>query len=299
MKDRNTQYRVAQNSAMACVFSDWIPGAPQCPIPLESPISNFIDTLISNARQAGSSLESAVPNHFGTTEKPFFLTEAQIGKVRGDVFETLCRALVWNRCIEYSLDDSDRTYASLSLGDNYDLRNLFTKSSSRKLTDFISSIEANDMTLSYSTPDLVLIDISGQSNTVKKYFNNPISNLSFESQKRLLEARSLLEGLIEPKDVVFAAGIKTSIRSDRMFQFLFEANAWKYIWRKIFEINPCPYFSITSQTFGADSGRLRAIDFSDLSSTPKLSKAIDSWATVISCSDLLDWFDQVFDSCVN
>ena len=58
-----------------------------------------------------------------------------------------------------------------------------------------------------------------------------------------------------------------------MYQFLFEANAWKYLWRVPLEAPPVPYHCVTAQSFGANSDKLRSIDFSAIEGKP--SSAID------------------------
>jgi hypothetical protein len=68
MKDRDTQYRLAQNKAMACAFDSWIPGGNGCPTP-DKPFSFYLEQLVQNAQSAGKKLELQKPNFFGVTEK--------------------------------------------------------------------------------------------------------------------------------------------------------------------------------------------------------------------------------------
>lgn len=299
MKDRNTQYRLAQNTAMACTFDSWIPGGPGCPFPATRPVSDYLEQLVGNARTAGETLEKQKPSAFGITEKPFFLTEAQIGKVRGDIFETICRAILWNCCVQSNVNQDAPRFASLTLGDNYDLRRLFTLESGKKLGEFMNVLKKKGVSLSYSTPDIVVLDISSLPKRSRAYFQHPIRNLAVENQERMNKSRDIVAGLLTPKNVLFACGIKTSIRSDRMFQFLFEANAWKFIWRRVFGLTGCPYHSLTTQTFGADPTRLHSIDFSALGGASTATRAIDSVTQVLCPKDIQNWFDGALGHALN
>lgn len=290
MKDRDTQYRLAQITAMACTFDSWLPGEEDCPYPGTQAIDDYLERLVANAKVAGATLEAKLPSVFGQTEKPFFLTEAQIGKVRGDIFEAVCRAILWNCSVRHTAKSNGQQFAVLSLGDNYDLRKLFTKESGKKLTAYMAKLDEQGISLSYSTPDLVVLDISKLPATVRQHFSAPIKNLAAPSQQRMASSREVVEGLVTPSDVVLACGLKTSIRSDRMFQFLFEANAWKFIWRRVFGLPACPYHSLTTQTFGADPARLRSIDFSGLGGADTATRAIDSVTQIASPDDIKRWF---------
>jgi len=166
--------------------------------------------------------------------------------------KTVCRALLWNCCAAQNTARRASPIAVLSLGDNYDLRKLFTPESGQKLDAYTAALAKKDISLSYSTPDLIVLDLARLPQKARLHFKEPISDLSLASQDRMDSSRKIVEGSVTPGDVILACGLKTSIRSDRMFQFLFEANAWKFIWRRVFSLPACPYYSITSQTFGAD-----------------------------------------------
>lgn len=294
MKDRDTQYRLSQAKAMACTFDGWIPGASSSPgstVPLES----YLEQLEANAIAAGKIIESQDPKFFGKTEKAFFLTEAQLAKVRGDVFEAVVRAILWNCCVKESKRTSGPKIrfpiAAVTLGDNYDLRKLFVPKAADQLTKYIDKLKVRGVSLSYSTPDLVGIDISGLDPETRAHFTKMVPNLSLNNQSKLTNARTLIEGKVKPEDVVFASGIKTSLRSDRMYQFLFEANAWKFIWRHVFEVDACPYHTIMSQSFGADPEKLRSVDFSSPGGPTQAKRAIDSVTQIRTPADVEAWFE--------
>lgn len=311
MKDRDTLYRIGQASGLACAFDHWIPGFSKL-APSDLKIIDFSEQVIRNAKTAGAVLEAQEPNRFGEVEAPFIVTAGQSGKVRGDTFEMLCRAIFWNCAALSSRQSQEPTSSSfsiptsfhtkarqddiaiLTLGDNYDLKKLLTEESSRMLSAFEANLDRASTSIQYSTPDVVCINISKQGPDVKTFFGHLIENLDRSNQERLSTARSHLEGKVRPQDIRFAAGIKTSIRSDRMYQFLYEANSWKFIWREAFKTTPSPYYVLTSQTFGADPKKLTSVDFSSAGKgMGNAQRAIDGTFTVQTPQDLIDWLATV------
>lgn len=308
MKDRNTLYRIRQNAGLACAFDDWVPGF-QDDYSDTIPIIDYAEQVVANAIRAGRAIEIHEPDFFGTVEAPFIITPGQSGKVRGDAFEMVCRAILWNCAsliganstslalvpphisMQFAEALTDKKLAVLTLGDNYDLKTLLTKESSETLGKFEAALRDQDTSIRYSTPDIVCIDISSQDAATQAYFDQYINNLDVNNQLILAQSRVKLEGKIDPSDILFAGGIKTSIRSDRMYQFLYEANSWKFIWSKIFGVPPSSYYVLTSQTFGADPEKLASVDFSSMSGgVNEARRAIDGVFQLITPSDLVGWF---------
>lgn len=300
---------------MACAFEEWIPGFTSA-VPEDEPFSGFLKRLTDNACAAGKILESQEQNLFGIVEEPFFLTSAQLGKVSGDVFEMLTRAILWNCCaylnssvemrLKFGLDhvpielesaESTQKIAVITLGDNYDLKHLFTEDAVKKLQNYENALSIQNTSLCYSTPDLICVRLSGKNADLVPVFSKPISSLGKNEQKLLSGSRSIIEGRIEPEDILFASGLKTSLRSDRMYQLLFEANAWKFVWRNIFEITPSKYFSVVTRSYGADPEKLHSVEFSSAGNGAKDAlRAIDGVIRIDSPVDLIRWFVSVVKS---
>ena len=53
MKDRDTQYRLAQSTAMACYFESGVPGFSLAHQP-DAPIGSFIEAMTANSLAAGT-----------------------------------------------------------------------------------------------------------------------------------------------------------------------------------------------------------------------------------------------------
>jgi hypothetical protein len=303
MKDRDTQYRLAQKSSMACTYDKGIPGLSAM-FSGSIPLNEYVNRCISNGVLAGQYIEADEPEHFGEVETSFSLTSGQIGKVRGDIFETLVRAILWNSCSymnknnNYSAPnvfnkfDSEDIYGAITLGDNYDLKKLFTPASAKIFRDFENQLEKNGTSFCYSTPDVIVFKCKDKA--MGDFFSQEIHNLSISNQDLLATSRSQIEGKLNPEDIVLAAGIKTSIRSDRMYQLLFEANAWKAIWRVIYGVEPSKYYSLIGQSYGADPKKLNSIEFTSLNG--KITKAIDGLIHISTPDALINWFVNAFDA---
>lgn len=309
MKDRDTQYRLLQNAAMACCFDSWVPGFEDAH-DVGTPFAAYVDRLIENAGIAGQWLEENRPDVFGEVEESFFLTSGQRGKVRGDVLELLVRAVAWNVTAHFNaLSMGDESpfadsplvapltthpkhgpRALLTLGDNYDLKQLLDEEGRETLLSFESSLKESGTSLAYSTPDLVAIDIEGLDPGIVDTFSRPIRDLGAASQSLLQSARGFLEGRISPGRILFASGIKSSIRSDRMYQFLFEANAWKFVWRKVFQLPASRYYVWVTRTYGANPEKLSSVDFTSLggkASGEGVGRAVDAVALLLTPTDLV------------
>jgi hypothetical protein len=307
MKDRDTLYRIKQIPGMSCAFDNQIPGFARDQSPT-TPLVEFAERPILNATSAGKYIQDNDAAYFGKVEAPFLVTTGQVGKVRGDVFEMLCRAVLWNCAAVVrggqfkptsetfqipeilSTLKKGKKLALLTLGDNYDLKKLLKQESALKLAAFEKGLEKRGTSIKYSTPDIVCVDTSAYGDEVNEYFDHLIESLNADNQERLNRARSKIEGKVDPSDIIFAGGIKTSIRSDRMYQFLYEANSWKFLWSRAFRTEPSAYYVLTSQVFGADPRKLSSVDFSSVETgLDQARKAIDGVFHLDTPAALIGW----------
>jgi hypothetical protein len=289
MKDRDTLYRISQNKLMACIFDEGLPGAPGYAELLDDSIDSVLTRMLGVALESGLLIERLEPEHYGETESGFIITKAQAGKIRGDIAEALMRAIFWNMCVEINANtrlkseackqapsDSRETplVSIITVGDNYDLKQLFDKDSAKAIEGFEKRLAASKTGLYYSTPDFFIVNISSLDEQSRTKLQVPIADLGLDSQQRLSEARYLVERKLTPDDILMVFGLKTSIRSDRMYQFLYEANGFKAVWRGAFNSVPPRYLSVMTRTFGANYNKLSSAEFlSLLEEFP--SKAID------------------------
>lgn len=309
MKDRDTLYRLSQKAIMACAFDNYIPGFTT-EIDINTTFEDIVNRCIQNGIIAGNFLQDNNPNYFGIVEAPFRLTSGQTAKVRGDIFEFLIRAILWNASLcksgkytgNYPLNTQEifrwnikkSNYIAITLGDNYDLKKLFTPDAAREFSNFEKHLKQRGTSFCYSTPDLVVIKCNNDN--LWDYYNMPINNLLIENQTIVNNARGFIEGTISPEDIVLAAGIKTSIRSDRMYQLLFEANAWKTIWRTVYQIQPSKYFGLIGSHYGADPNKLNSVEFSSVINghLDYAEKAIDGLVPISTPAELMKWYSNAF-----
>lgn len=309
MKDRDTLYRLSQKAIMACTFDDSLPGFTS-EVDINTTFNDIVNKCILNGITSGNYLQDNIPGYFGDVEAQFGLTSGQTAKVRGDIFEFLIRAILWNSSLcksgQYSGiypvntqnifrgNINNSNYIAITLGDNYDLKKLFTPEAAKEFSSFERHLKEKGTSFCYSTPDLVVIKC--HDTNVWGYYNKPINNLSSINQSIVNNARSFIEGTVSPEDIVLAAGIKTSIRSDRMYQLLFEANAWKTIWRTIYKIQPSKYFGLIGSHYGADPNKLNSVKFSSISNGDLTysEKAIDGLVPISTPEELMRWYSNAF-----
>jgi len=83
---RKTEFRLKQNTALACTFGEFAPGTDSDPDPTRT-FDAYLERFSNNAALAGEKL-------FGAEFSK--LKQGAISKVEGDVFELLEAAALWN-----------------------------------------------------------------------------------------------------------------------------------------------------------------------------------------------------------
>ena len=84
-----------------------------------------------------------------------------------------------------------------------------------------------------SSPDLVGIRLPDPVPAELWPFLKRLPDLRKTNRELLEDSYKLLEGRIEGHGFLFAAAVKKSVRSDRLYQPLFEANVLKYIVQEV------------------------------------------------------------------
>jgi hypothetical protein len=114
----------------------------------------------------------------------------------------------------------------------------------------------------------------------------PVLNLATANQDTIEKAWQGIQGTLEGRHFLFAIAVKTSTRSDRLYQALFEANVLKYILGYVLR-GPAIRFHAHLETFAnADVvGRYKAASMTSLLSGGVPAKAIDRLYKSISPRD--------------
>lgn len=230
---RNTLFRIAQQNALQYTYGTFVPGfATEAPTVNSMPYAQIVERPIVNAMSEGDLLYSVD-----------FRVEANArAKVAGDIFEVVSSAILWNMAARWnkymaggvwsatpryarpSLRPSPRRQvAVLNLPRDYDWVRLLVPSAESKIAAIRAELSTNGMGLPTSTPDLAVVALPRELQDDVEW-RTELTNLTKPNQTRLAVARRHLEGRIEPGEILLAIAFKKSLRSDRLYQPLYEAN---------------------------------------------------------------------------
>nr|ADZ31424.1 PsuNI [Stutzerimonas stutzeri] len=284
VRNRDTKFRFRQTAAMSCTFADFIPGTDSDPIPQRS-FEEYLKKFTSNAMLAGETL-------FGGE---FNVKGAAIAKVEGDVFELLEAAALWNAtaawnrlmdsgswgasvftCPQSAVPTPTRKIAVVTLPRGYDATKLFRDEIRSSIRAHEEALHLRGLSLGLSSPDIVGVRLPCPLPEELGCFMEPIENLGEENRVKLEEAYKLLEGKIEATGFLFAIAVKRTIRSDRLYQPLFEANVLKYLIEVVLKGAAFRFYAHFNSFEGADvEGHYKAASLISLARGGTPTKAID------------------------
>ena len=151
---------------------------------------------------------------------------------------------------------------------------------------FEVALQKKGMELKLSTPDILGVRVPDPMPEGFQPFLKPISDLRFANQVILETAWQSIQGTLQGRHFLFAIAVKTSTRSDRLYQALFEANVLKYILGYVLR-GPAIRFHAHLETFAnADVvGRYKAASMTSLLAGGTPQKAIDQTYLAVSPRD--------------
>jgi hypothetical protein len=216
---------------LAYTFPDFIPGFTGAGVN-RLDFAQLIARPVENARQEGALF-------FG---QDFILSGQQVAKVEGDVFETVEAAIHWNAAARWnrlmragawdgqpryprprSRPARNRQVAVLSLPRRYDWVRLLTPTASATIESLRSELAERDLKLPTSTPDLLIVALPTEYRDDERFVTE-LPNLRLDSQRLLGRLHRDMEERIEPGEFILSIALKKSLRSDRLYQPLYEAN---------------------------------------------------------------------------
>jgi hypothetical protein len=250
---------------------------------------------------------AGVINFSGTDDSAGFasssVTPQAVGKVDGDTYEILEAAALWNavadwnHCMETDRWPADSTFtrpigtiatplrrvAVVKLPRDYDSTRLLTPSARAAYAAFQATLERQGMDLRLSSPDIVGLRIPEPMPAVYERFLHRLPNLSASNLRLLTGAHAAVEGTIEGRNFLFAIAVKTSTRSDRLYQPLFEANVLKFIIGNVLRGSTLRFHVHMESFEGADvRGAYNAASLTSLLMGGQASKAVDRLYRAIS-----------------
>jgi Cfr10I/Bse634I restriction endonuclease len=231
VRGRPTLFRLAQANMLAYTFPDFIPGFAQSGINL-LPFPKLLRRPIDNALRYGQQL-------YG---QQFEVSSNQVAKVAGDIFQEVEAAILWNAAARWNRfmagqewdrnprypapsarPSPGRQVAVVGLPRRYDWVRLLTPGAAGAIETLRADLTQHDLLLPTSTPDIIVTVLPPECRLAPQ-FSTDIENLGHEDQKLLRRAHLQLEGRIEPGEIILAIALKKSLRSDRLYQPLYEAN---------------------------------------------------------------------------
>ena len=232
VRNRTTVFQLKTKNMLAYTFP-FIPGFSTTAAAVNTmPFAQVIDRPVLNADLEGHHL-------FG---QDYVVQPGAKAKVNGDVFEKVEAAIHWNlaaRWNEYMVSGAwpaapryarptcgrqdDRQVAALNLPRNFDWVRLLVPEAREVITEVRTALEQHDLSLPTSTPDMVVVALPEEWRADAR-FRTEVPDLSHESQALLDLAYLDFVDRIEPGEFLLAIALKKSLRSDRLYQPLYEAN---------------------------------------------------------------------------
>jgi hypothetical protein len=231
VRGRPTQFRLAQYNMMAYTFGEFVPGWTAGGIN-RMPFPQLLDRPVKNAVEYGKQM-------FGQV---FAVSANQTAKVAGDLFQDIEAAIlhnaacVWNEYMKSGTWQASRSYKKpslppkdtrqvsvVSLPRRYDWVKLLTPTAFADIEKVRAQLKQHDLLLPTSTPDLVVVVLPAGCRTDAD-FTTQSTGLVHLEQRRLYNLHKKLEGNVEAGEIVLAIALKKSLRSDRLYQPLYEAN---------------------------------------------------------------------------
>lgn len=118
--------------------------------------------------------------------------------------------------------------AALSLPRRYDWVRLLDVEASNSVSQLRADLSEHGLSLPTSTPDLLVVTLP-RSDELEAHFSTPLECLNLPSQGKLNRSFELLEGSIAAGGFLLGVVFKKSLRSDRLYQPLYEANVMQLL----------------------------------------------------------------------
>jgi hypothetical protein len=238
VRGRKTQFRLMQQNMLAYTFDSFVPGFAASTVLNDTPFAEVVQKPIDNANDEGALL-------FGVDYK---VEPNARAKVAGDVFEVVTHAVFWNMAARWNAymcggawntqprfvkpvvpPDPARQIAVLNLPRGYDWVKLLVPEAQQSIDDIRTTLGArHGLALPTSTPDIAVVVLPDAERTHPRW-RRELPNLTTPEQAVLRSAYVKLEGRIEPGELIFALAVKRSLRSDRLYQPLYEANVMQLL----------------------------------------------------------------------
>jgi len=258
---RNTKFRLAQQNMMAYTYADFIPGFSESHVFNTKPYDQVVDQPLKNADDEGHLLHP-----------DYSVKDSAKAKVAGDIFELVSAAVMWNIAARWnrymtgepwlarsgypkpaaSAQGLNRQVAVLNLPRKYDWVNLLTPQATEKITTLREELKEKGLRLPTSTPDLAVVVLPEACRGDDKW-RTELHNLSKPNQAVIQHAHRDLADQVKPGEILLAVALKRSLRSDRLYQPLYEANIMQLLLEGLLGAPKVDFEVHTLDHFGTDA----------------------------------------------
>lgn len=232
---RDTKFRLLQQNMLAYTFP-FVPGFGPSAVNTMS-FAQVVDRPLENADSEGIHLYGA----------DFAVSSNAKAKVAGDLFEKVEAAIHWNCAAAWNrmmlsqswvtavryrrpqvAPDPSEQVAVLSLPRNFDWVELLGGAHAQDVASLRSTLASSGLSLPTSTPDLVIVRLPSVVAQDAKWTTD-LRDLGWGAQEVLDHAYQDVLGRLNAADILMAIALKKSLRSDRLYQPLYEANNMQII----------------------------------------------------------------------
>lgn len=236
VRGRSTQFRLAQQNILAYTYESGVPGWAGSGLN-SMPFREVVLQAINNAHDEGRLL-------FGADYRS---NPNAISKVTGDIYEVVTSAVLWEAASAWNqymrgqpwraspryarpqvTPSMGRQVAVLNLPRRYDWVKLLTPDAQNQIREFRAHLGRSNLAMPTSTPDIAIVVLPASEQQNPMWATN-LDDISIRSQRLLDGAHRALAGKIEPGELILAIALKTSLRSDRLYQPLYEANVMEFL----------------------------------------------------------------------
>ena len=239
IRNRTTKFRLMTQNILSYTFDEWIPGFSKSHVYNTTDMRALVQQGINNADDEG---------HLRFAQDYTAMGNAK-AKVLGDLYETLTSAMLWNASAMwnqymhtgkwdggYARYPKPRTsphpakqVAVLNLPRGYDWVKLLNAEAIKCIQEVRAPLAEKQLTIPTSTPDIAVVILPDEAARADEAWETPLDNLRLPQQAVLSSAYAGLAGRIEPHELILAIAAKRSLRSDRLYQPLYEANVMQLL----------------------------------------------------------------------
>lgn len=234
-------HRISRATAVDCVHRGLVP------------MGNIQDTLDGLQDQVRLAADARYGSGAGQA-----LERGGLRNVRGGWFEDILGLTFWNVAAEVSRGHT--AIVKLPNANQLSFHHLFEPRSRNYLEELFASLESDNIAMEMSNPDFLCVtDLPRE---IAKYFSDNLT-LSADTIEVLSNAYQQVIGQCHATTVPFVLTVKTSIRPDRRYQVVHEANVVKTLmahlsgrfWNK--DLYSAFYAMVAGRVTGSDRQVLR------------------------------------------